>query len=132
MAPPRKEQRLGHAHTAKGAVKPRVATARRYPQPKGNSEWHPMAGAWWRAVGMSSESRNYEPSDWMTAYVAAEVLDKLYTFGFAPGLLAEFGKMCARLRAPRFEDIAEPEPVVDADEVAGVTTLESWKRKLQG
>lgn len=36
---------------------------------------HPLAVAWYQALGESGQSRFYEPSDWMTAQLLAEGID---------------------------------------------------------
>lgn len=44
--------------------------------PKANHLWHPIAKAWYNALGDSGQSRFYEPSDWATAAVIAEAISR--------------------------------------------------------
>ena len=42
--------------------------------PAGN--WHKVAVSWYESLATSGQSAWYTPSDWMTAYVAAEALSR--------------------------------------------------------
>jgi hypothetical protein len=147
MAPPRKEFRLGHG-TAKvnaeraakradsGSAPPRVeGFTYGVPQPKPDSRWHPNAQAWYRSLALTDVSSVYQPADWMLAYVAAEVLDRLYTYGFSAGLVKEWAAMADRLHAPRIDLLGadatpEAEPV-DPDEEAAEAAILDIRRNLK-
>lgn len=38
--------------------------------------WHPLVRDWYRSLGESAQSTFYEPSDWATARILAELLDR--------------------------------------------------------
>jgi len=67
------------------------------PVPVESRKWHPVAQGWYKSLRMSGQSQWYEASDWATAWVAAEVLDRLYRYGFSATLLAEWNDMARGL-----------------------------------
>lgn len=40
-------------------------------------EWHPLAVEWWESLRLSGQATWYEPSDWATARVLAELLSRI-------------------------------------------------------
>lgn len=44
--------------------------------PAPDEEWHRLARDWYLSLAESGQAIFYEPSDWMTAYLLAEVLDR--------------------------------------------------------
>lgn len=44
--------------------------------PVADENWHPVAAMWYESLKSSGQSIFYEPSDWATAYVLADVLDR--------------------------------------------------------
>lgn len=44
--------------------------------PEPDSEWHPIALAWFRSLAESGQSAFYEPSDWATAVFVAEAMSR--------------------------------------------------------
>lgn len=44
--------------------------------PVADEDWHPIARSWYESLKSSGQALWYEPSDWMTAYLLAEVLDR--------------------------------------------------------
>lgn len=119
---------------------PSAAKARRAPpMPSASRDWHPIARRWFTALGRSGQREFYEPSDWMEAFAAAEVLsrlllaDKLSAVG-----LAAWTAMSARLlttegdrRRVRIE-LGRHKPASDPDAEAGVTSMAGWVSKLAG
>ena len=146
MAPPRKDFRLGHGtarinaeraaqRAERSTAPPRVeGFTYGHPQPKVDSRWHPNAQAWYRSLALTDVSSVYQPADWMLAYVAAEVLDRLYKYGFSAGLVKEWAAMADRLHAPRFdllgagEVTAEP---ADPDEEEADAAILDIRRNLK-
>src|ERR1700744_3395200 len=63
------------------------------PQPTGNAAWHPVAKAWWKALGMSDTARVFQQVDWVFAWTCNDVLDNMYKFGFSPGMIKEWHAM---------------------------------------
>lgn len=44
--------------------------------PEADPDWHPMARQWYESLEASGQSKFYEASDWMTAYIIAESLSR--------------------------------------------------------
>lgn len=44
--------------------------------PPADDSWHPIAKAWYEALGASGQSEFYEPSDWAMAQVVAESISR--------------------------------------------------------
>ncbi len=44
--------------------------------PPGDDGWHPIARAWYDALGRSGQAKFYEPADWATAYLLADVMSR--------------------------------------------------------
>lgn len=44
--------------------------------PEPNPMWHATARSWYESLGQSGQTAYYQPSDWMVAYVWAEVLSQ--------------------------------------------------------
>lgn len=108
MPMPRKEHKLGHPNYSQAEMQrrgyPEPGKNGGYaemnvpqPVPDGDPEWHPQTRSWWRGIGQSQIARSYDTSDWATAWTAALVLDQMHCDGFRASLLAEFGRMTARL-----------------------------------
>lgn len=45
--------------------------------PRQDANWHPYAQQWYRALQNSGQSRLFEPSDWMQAFILADVLSRM-------------------------------------------------------
>ena len=90
------------------------------PQPKGDPEWDKHVTWWWRALGKSDIAKVAEPGTWMQAWIAADILDHMYNYGFTAGLLKEFSAIAFTLSAPRLDLLdLQPEsgsPGLDQDE----------------
>jgi hypothetical protein len=52
-----------------------------------SGSWHPTAKKWYLALRMSAQTVFYQPSDWMEAYVAAEILSELLNAGRVSAML---------------------------------------------
>lgn len=57
--------------------------------PTGDDAWHPIARDWYRSLGESGQSEMYQPSDWQTARVLAEVLSRALNSGKVPAALLD-------------------------------------------
>lgn len=44
--------------------------------PVSDPNWHPIAASWYDSLQRSGQAIFYEPSDWWTAYMLADVLDR--------------------------------------------------------
>lgn len=49
------------------------------PRPDGN--WQPYARQWYEALQNSPQSKLYESSDWMQAFIMADILSKMLYYG---------------------------------------------------
>jgi hypothetical protein len=111
--------------------------------PLASRKWHPIAIRWYNALKASGQSRFYEPSDWMQAYVWAEILSgqlNALTNGekVSAMMLATWDAASARLlvtegdrRRMRLE-LQHGRPQADPDDDAGVASMDKWRKKLGG
>ncbi|WP_018503071.1 phage terminase small subunit [Parafrankia discariae] len=53
-----------------------AAPAGKAQPPAAARDWHPIARRWYKALAESGQSVYYEPSDWATAYLLAEVISR--------------------------------------------------------
>lgn len=103
-------------------------------QPRIRRDLDPRARRWYQSLKRSGQSQFYTPSDWQTALIAAEVLDRFFATGRA-SLLAEFNRMCSVLlvtegdrRRARVE--LEPAPAPEED-IADAVDIEEARRRLR-
>lgn len=134
--PKRSGQR--HGHRAKSVVVdithgPAGAAV---PIPVPDPGWHPLARDWFVSLGESGQHRWYEPSDWTTARVWAEVLSRqleserissvmIQAWASSAGelLTTEGSRRRARLELERAGQD-------DADEAAAVTAMDAYRAAL--
>lgn len=102
-------------------------------QPRISAHLHPRAKAWYRSLKKSGQAEFYTDSDWQTALVAAEVLDRFFQTNIA-ALLAQFNRMCTALlvtegdrRRARLE-LEHPPP---AEEAPNTADIEEARRRLR-
>lgn len=138
--------------TAHGPVPKRSDQRRRVNKPEGgpitsapaarvvvavmaDESWHPIAADWFRSLGQSGQSAFYEPSDWQTARVWAELLSRQLASGrpssqmiaaWAAGatelLTTEGARRRGRLELER--------GAADEDEQASVTALDGYRERF--
>jgi hypothetical protein len=110
--------------------------ARKVTVPAAARTWHPIAKRWYLSLRSSGQSQFYESSDWMQAYVAAEVLSRLLSVpDKTPAMLfTAWSAESARLlvtegdrRRLRIE--LEREGQVDKDEEAAVAIMAAYRDK---
>jgi hypothetical protein len=126
---------MGAQDSRTGIEKLPASTCRKVPD--ANPHWHPYAVGWYNSLKLSGQSASYEPSDWATALVAAQLMDELLQGGFAsPGLLAEWNDMASRLcttlgdrRRARIQLIRAGE--TDPDDAAADAEVRKMQRKLK-
>ncbi|WP_197688731.1 hypothetical protein [Corynebacterium belfantii] len=98
--PKRSDQRRRRNKDATGLhiVKDLPATAKAKP-PRVSPNWHPLMKDWFRSLKESGQSAFYEPSDWQTARLLAEVMSQELNSGEAvkASMLAEFNRAAAAL-----------------------------------
>lgn len=103
--------------------------------------WHPLARDWYRSLGESGQSVYYEPSDWQTARVLAELLSKALRAGRVTAALIErwqsgATELLTTEGARRRAQIELQRPTEDEgdepDGSAQVTDIRSWREGLNG
>ena len=67
--------------------------------PRVPPSWHPLMKDWFRSLKQSGQARFYEPSDWQTARLLAEVMSQELNNGegVKASMLAEFNRAAASL-----------------------------------
>ncbi|MHD0009251.1 hypothetical protein ACQX2I_11800 [Corynebacterium diphtheriae] len=107
--PKRSDQRRRRNKDTTGLhiVKDLPATAKAKP-PRVSPNWHPLMKDWFRSLKESGQSAFYEPSDWQTARLLAEVMSQ------------ELRALNQRRRTPTFSS--------KTDERAGRETSASWAK----
>lgn len=73
--PKRSDQRRRRNKPAGGEVT-RAKSKGASGAPEADPDWHPIAIEWFSSLGESGQSQFYEPSDWATARVWAELLSR--------------------------------------------------------
>ena len=102
-------------------------------QPSIRSDIHPAAKKWYRSLRTSGQAEFYTDSDWQTAIVAAEVLDRFFATSRAT-LLAEFNRMCTSLlvtEGDRRRARLELERTPAEEEVPDAANLDEHRRRLR-
>lgn len=145
--PKRTDQRHGHrkaeptdkAPAGNDRTKPPGGT----PSPRGtftvplaDGAWHSTAKKWYQSLRYSGQSAWYEASDWMEAYVAAEVLSEmLFAEKLSAMLFASWSSHTARLLVTEgdrrrvrieLERAGKTDPVADAAK----TDIAGWHKRL--
>lgn len=143
--PKRSDQRHGHhkpevpvEHAPSGAPSAESASSEVFKPLPPDDNWHVTAREWYLALQKSGQSRWYEPSDWLEAFVAAEVLSRmLESSRLSAQLFAAWSSHTCRLlvtegdrRRVRIE--LERAAQADPDEDAGVASMEAWRGRLAG
>ena len=106
------------------------------PQPKADSRWDAKVQSYWKSLAMSDFALVAQPAQWMYAYVAMEVLDRMYRFGFTAGMVKEFHQMAMNLGLPRFDILDDDDPAFadllsDADEAEAEQAVTDIRSKLK-
>ena len=102
-------------------------------QPAIRSDIHSAAKKWYRSLKTSGQAEFYTDSDWQTAIVAAEVLDRFFATSRAT-LLAEFNRMCTSLlvtEGDRRRARLELERTPAEEEVPDAANLDEHRRRLR-
>jgi len=105
--------------------------------PVAERHWHPLAKSWFLSLAQSGQSRFYEPSDWQTACVWAEVLSRALLQGARPSsqLIMAWSAGATELlvtegarRRMRIELAKGGQ--VDDDAEAAVTAMDAYRKRL--
>lgn len=132
--PERSDQRRRRNKPAGGLGIDAVAAVGVVEQPDPDPMWHPLASDWYTSLAESGQARYYEPSDWQTARVWAEVLSRQLSGGrISAQMIAAWSGGATELlttegarRRMRME-IDRSEPDTEAED-ARVTVLDRYKR----
>jgi hypothetical protein len=104
--------------------------------PGENTEWHEYARWWYRSLRVSGQSKWYENSDWMMAFLAADILSFMLENGYKPGMVAEWNSMAARLLVTesdrRHARIELVKVAADPDDEAAGLEVSGWQNALAG
>lgn len=106
--------------------------------PLARGEWHEIAKDWFHALKKSGQAGWFQPSDWMEAYVAAQVLSEMLNADKLSAMLyASWSSHTSRLlvtegdrRRVRIE--LERTAKADPDKDAGVAATNEWQLRLAG
>jgi len=103
--------------------------------PEPDPAWHPMARDWFTALSESGQAVWYQPSDWQTARIWAEVLSRQLSSGrVSAQMIAAWAGAATELLttegARRRAKVELEQPKADADEDAAVADLDRWRVKL--
>jgi hypothetical protein len=131
-------EKLGH-EVPEGATRGQIIAMVDEGLPSGESEeWHPLARDWYRSLADSGQSRWYEPSDWQTARILADLLSKAlrsrkvtaalierWQVGATELLTTEGARRRVRLELERDAAGQDEEPVAD------VADLDAARRRRE-
>jgi len=103
--------------------------------PSACKDWHPIARDWYRSLKDSGQSKFYEPSDWMTAKYAAELMSKLLGYERPSAqLVASLNSLLASLLATEGDRRRVRMEIERLPETgnAKVTTIDAYRRARRG
>lgn len=104
--------------------------------PAPSEHWHDYATWWYKSLRVSGQSKYFENSDWMTAFVAADLLDQMCQTGYSAGLLAEWNQITSRLLCTegdrRRVHMEIMRMAADPDEEAADSDVTEWQSTLAG
>jgi hypothetical protein len=124
-------------------------------QPASDPDWHPIARMWFESLGESGQSVFYQSSDWLSAYAIAESMSREFApqpmvVGSGPAAHVEMvtlppkaASLAAWLKGMsgllvlegdrrRVQLELERTPVVGKQEAASVSSLDSWRTRIDG
>lgn len=135
--PKRTEHRRGHRAKSVVADITRAPGAVNVEQPAADDSWHPMARDWYESLAVSGQARWYQPSDWQTARVWAEILSRQLASGrVSAQMIAAWSGAATELlttEGSRRRGRVELEPAgVDEDEEAAVLALDRYRADTDG
>lgn len=104
--------------------------------PEEDPAWDNYAKWWYRSLRHSGQSKFFENSDWMSAFIAADVLSQMCEVGYSAGLLAEWNDMASRLLVceadRRRVNMELVNKGVDPDEQEARNDTNGWRESLAG
>jgi hypothetical protein len=135
--PKRSDQRR-RTNKPEGGITRAPSLAAAVPVPPAEPDWHPMARGWYESLAESGQAVFYQPSDWQTARVWAELLSRqLFTGRTSAQMIAAWSAAATELlttegarRRARLE--LERAGEVDLDEDASVTAIDAYRAQLGG
>jgi len=112
-----------------------VKTAGRVRIPAASKGWHAIAREWYLSLKDSGQSKFYEPSDWMTAKYAADLMSKLLSYERPSAqLVASLNSLLASLLATEGDRRRVRMEIerIPAGGPAEVTAMDAYRRAHQG
>ena len=136
--PKRSDQRHGHRKAEPGDSAPPPSSAAKFTPPPAKATWNHTAKQWYWSLKKSGQAVWYQPSDWMYAYVWADLLSRqLESDKPSAMMLTAWNAAASSLlvtegdrRRVRIE--LEKAGKADPDKDAGVASMEAWRTKLAG
>jgi hypothetical protein len=129
--PTRSDQRRRRNKPADGLKVSSAPGASSVRQPPADESWHQMARDWYGSLAESGQARWYQPSDWQTARVWAELLSRQLASGRPSAqMVAAWQTAATELLttegARRRARIELEAPAVDEDEVAADAAMVTY------
>ena len=131
-----KAHRVGHPHGPKDHEEPSAIRERKPVKPPDTPDyWHPTARGWFNALKMSPlAAEDFTASDFMEAYIAAELLDEGCSNRWTAATITAFGRISERLGTcigdRRRMRIELKRAGIDEDEAGAVQDISDWQRRL--
>jgi hypothetical protein len=113
----------------------KVKTSGAVRRPAASKNWHPIARGWYESLGRSAQSRFYEPSDWHSARLVADIMSRISQGdGVSSAEVAAMSKLMSELlvtEGSRRRVRLEIERAAEAVKApAGVTAIDEYRRRL--
>lgn len=131
----RSDQRLGHRSAEEQSATVRAPAGARTRVPSADRTWHPIARGMFDSLKKSGQSVFFEPSDWQTARLAAEVTSQmLKAEKLSAMLLSAVDGIWSRLLMTEADrrrlKIELEKPKADIAAEAAVTDLDVFRSRL--
>lgn len=136
--PKRSEERRRRNKPSGGDITKAARGTRLARPPAADRSWHRLARYWYESLAKSGQSEFYEPSDWATARIWAEILSRQLQSGrISAQMVAAWSAAATELLttegARRRMRLELQDATEDDDASAGVVTaLDEYRRALGG
>ncbi|PZM98407.1 MAG: hypothetical protein DIU79_00010 [Actinobacteria bacterium] len=136
--PKRSEERRRRNKPSGGDITKAARGTRLARPPAADRSWHRLARYWYESLAKSGQSEFYEPSDWATARIWAEILSRQLQSGrISAQMVAAWSAAATELLttegARRRMRLELQDATEDDDVSAGVVTaLDEYRRALGG
>src|SRR5690349_21209022 len=135
--PTRSDQRRRQNKNSDGVETRKGPAAVHVEQPAADDSWHEMARDWYESLAESGQARWYQPSDWQTARIWAEILSRQLAGGrVSAQMIAAWAGSATELLttegARRRARVELEAPAVDEDEVASDAAMVTYLAAVKG